>query len=110
MEIIKQSKEFTKKEIYNLTRSPEIRKLSDYEGVVIPVEGFLIFTDTNTEGNETEIMSILSTDGTVYASNSSTAQREMMFIADLMDGEDYAIKVIRGKSNSGRVYTTVALA
>ena len=110
MEIIKKSKEFTKKEIYNLTRSPEIKKLSDQEGAVIPVDGFLIFTDTNMEGDETEIMTILSKDGTVYASNSSTAQKEMMFIADLMDGEEYAVKVIRGKSKQGRVYTTVALA
>ena len=110
MEIVKASKDYTKKEIYNLTRSPEIKKLSDQEGEIIPVEGFLIFTDTDQNGNETEIMSILSTDGAVYASNSQTANREMLFIHDLMDGEPYSIKVIRGNSKNGRKYTTVALA
>lgn len=110
MEIIKKSREYSKKELYNLTRSPEIKKLSDMEGAVIPVEGYLIFTDTDKDGNETEIMSILSTDGTVYATNSDTATKEMLFIDDLMDGEDYAIKVIRGDSKNGRKYTTVALA
>ena len=110
MEIIKKSRDFSKKEIYALTRSPEIKKLSDMEGEIIPVEGFLIFTDLNQDGQETEIMSILATDGTVYASNSQTANREMLFIDDLMEGEDYSIKVIRGNSKNGRKYTTVALA
>ena len=109
MQILKTSREFSKKEIYKLTRSPEIKKLSENIGIEIPVAGFVIFTDTDSNGNETELLSILANDGTVYATNSKTARQEMEYIADLMDGEEFTVEAINGVSKAGRQYVTLVL-
>ena len=109
MQIIKKSREFTKREIYNLTHSPKSKKLSECEDE-IQVSGFVVYADDEDEGNRTEITSILAEDGTVYATNSQTAKKELLFIHDLMAGEPYSIEVVKGQSKNGRTYVTVTLA
>lgn len=109
MEIIRKSGELTKKDIYNLSRSPEIQKMRDYVDEIIDVGKYMIYSDTN--GNdEVTVLSIEDrTTGAVIASNSATARNEFEYIADLMENEEFSIKVCSGTSKNGRSYITVAL-
>ncbi len=110
MEIIRKSGELTKKDIYNLSRSPEIQKMRDFVDEIIDVGKYLIYSDTNGHDDEVTVLSIEDrTTGAVIASNSATARNEFEYIADLMDGEEFSIKVCSGTSKNGRSYITVAL-
>jgi len=110
MQIIKATPELSKREIYNMTRSPELEKMSDHVGQVLPVDKYVIYSDASEDGTETTVLSILTKDGFAVATNSATARKEFEFITDLMDGEEFAVKVIQGKSKAGRTYITLALA
>lgn len=111
MQIIKATEGLTKKEIYVMTRSPELQKMSDHVGDVIPVDKFVIYSDASEDGTETIVLSIMAADqGLAVATNSATARKEFEFILDLMEGDAFAVKVIRGKSKAGRDYITLALA
>lgn len=109
MEIIKSQNATSKKDIYNLTRSPEIRKMSDNVGTQIAVDKYVIYSDVNSTGSETEILSIQDKDGTVYATNSKTARGEFEYITDLMEEEPFTVKVVKGTSKNGREYVTLVL-
>ena len=110
MNIIKATEGLTKRNIYDLTRSPEIKKMSENKGTVIDVDSYCLYLDVNGKGDEVTILSIGDRDGSVYATNSQTAIKEFEYILDLMDGEHFAVKVMTGTSKNGREYITVALA
>lgn len=110
MEIIRKSGELSKREIYNMTRSPEIQKMSDCVGEIVDVEKFVLYSDTNADGHDQEILSVMGKNGLVYATNSQTAKKEFLYIDDLMEGEPYAVKIVNGTSKNGRTYITLTLA
>lgn len=113
MEIIRTSKqELTKKDIYRLSRSPEIEKMRDHVDETIPVGRYLIYKDANGNGEIVTVLSIEDREtGRVLASNSQTARDEFNFIADLMeeDGEAFDIKICEGTSKNGRKFITLAM-
>ena len=110
MNVIKSTDGLTKRNIYDLTRSPEIKKMSENKGTIIDVDSYCLYQDVNGKGDEVTILSIGAKDGTVYATNSQTAIKEFEYILDLMDGEPFAVRVMTGTSKNGREYITVALA
>ena len=107
--IIKSNKELTKRESYKLTLDPSIKKMKDFIGVQIEVSAYCFYKDVNKDGKEVEVLSIMDKDGGVCATNSDTFKRDFMNIADLMDGDDYTIEIIRGKSKAGREFITCTL-
>ena len=107
--IIKSNKELTKRESYKLTLDPAIKKMRDFIGVQIEVAAYCLYQDVNKDGKEVEVLSIMDKDGGVCATNSETFKRDFMDIADLMDGEDYAIEIISGQSKAGRMFITCTL-
>lgn len=110
MEIIRTSGELTKKDIYNLSRSPEIDKMRDHVGEEIAVGKYLIYSDTNGNGDAVTVLSFEDREtGRVIASNSATARAEFEYIADLMEGEAFTVKICSGTSKNGRSYITVAM-
>ena len=109
MEIILKSGELTKKEIYNMTRSPEIQKMRDHVEELIDVDKYLIYKDENGSGDEVTVLSILDKNGVVYASNSQTVRTEFEYISDLMEDEAFSVKICEGTSKNGRTYITLAL-
>lgn len=111
MEIIRSSSEnLSKRDLYNLSRSPEIKKMRDYVGEIIPVGKYLIYTDKNANGEVTTVLSIENREtGDVIAGNSQTARTEFEYIADLMEEDDFSIRICEGTSKNGRSYLTVAL-
>ena len=104
--IINSNKELTKRESYKMTLDPSIKKMRDFIGVQIEVSASCLYKDVNKDGQEIEVLSIMDSDGCVYATNSETFKRDFMNIADLMGGEVYAIEIISGKSKAGREFIT----
>ena len=107
--IIKSNKELNKRESYKLTLDPAIKKMKDFIGVQIDVAAYCLYKDVNKDGKEVEVLSIMDKDGGVCATNSDTFKRDFMNIANLMDGEDYAIEIISGQSKAVREFITCTL-
>ena len=103
------SKELTKKEIYQMTMSPKIQKISDNKGVVIDVAAYCFYSDEKDDGKSVDILSVMDADGSIYATNSTTFRDDFERICEIMDGEDFSIEVISGTSKAGREFFTCAL-
>lgn len=110
MEIIRQGNDYTKRDIYNMTRNPEVKKLREAVGETLAISKYLIYTDTDSAGNEQTILSFITADNEIYGTNSPTARKEFEYISDLMEDEQFSVKVIEGQSKAGRTYITLALA
>ena len=107
--ITKTSKELTKKEVYQMTMSPKIQKISDNKGVVIDVAAYCFYSDEKDDGKTVDILSVMDADGSIYATNSPTFRDDFERICEIMDGEDFSIEVISGTSKAGREFVTCAL-
>lgn len=109
MTIIEKSRELSKKDFYMMTLSPAIKKMKDSVGTVLDVDATVLYSDVNSDGKEVEVLSIMTKDGDVYATNSPTFKRDFQQIAELMAGEDYSIEVISGTSKADREFITCTL-
>ena len=112
MNIIKQSRELTAAEIYKMTKSASIKRVSDSTGETFEVDAYLAYEDEK-EDSISEILSILTKDGDVYATNSSTFQREFNDLVSIFELTKEAlppIKIVEGISKSGRTFYRCDLA
>lgn len=112
MQILKISRELSAAEVYKLTMSPEIQRMSDNVGAEIDVQSYCLYED-GVEDDVKTILSIMDADGKVFATNSSTFQREFLRMEDLFNqmGCDLpVIKVCNGISKSGRDFITCGMA
>lgn len=101
------------KEKYLMSMNPEIRRMRDAEGTIVPVLNWMIYLDTDSNGNEQTLLSILSEDNVAYATNSKTFIESFSALLDMFteSGEEISvIKVIGGQSKAGRHYITCAYA
>lgn len=100
--------DMSKRDIYALTRGQSV-SLKDVEnGAGITPDVWALYTDVS-KGNEVEILSVKDVDGNVFTTNSPTFKEEFAYIADLMSGEQYDIRVIKRESKAGRTYITCEL-
>lgn len=110
MTITKISKELNKKELYKMTMDAGIKKMKDYVGSSIDVYAYCIYTDFNSKDNkEVEVLSVMDTDGSVFATNSTTFKKDFLNIATLMEGEDFSVGVTSGTSKAGREFIACIL-
>ena len=101
------------KEKYLMSMNPEIRRMRDAEGMILPVLNWMIYSDKDKEGNEQTLLSILSEDNVAYATNSRTFIESFDTLRDMFtdSGEEItAIKVIGGQSKAGRHFITCSYA
>ena len=114
MKIIRTKNEnISVKEKYLMSMNPEIRRMRDAECMNVPVLNWMIYSDTDKEGNEQTLLSILSEDNVAYATNSRTFIESFSDLCDMFadSGEEItAIKVIGGQSKAGRHFITCAYA
>lgn len=114
MKIIRSKNEnLTVKEKYLMSMNPEIRRMRDAEGTVIPVENWMLYSDQDKEGDEQILLSILSEDDVAYATNSKTFIEAFSKLCDMFtdSGEEITVlKVIGGQSKAGRHFITCAYA
>lgn len=110
MEIIKKSSdELTMKQMYDLTRSPEIQKVSDNDSALVQVDAWVLYNDTDKDGNTREILSILDNEVGAIATNSATFICNFMEIIEMcMDCgvEVQHVKISSGTSKAGRKFYT----
>lgn len=101
------------KEKYLMSMNPGIRRMRDAEGMNVPVVNWMLYSDTDKDGNEQTLLSILSEDNVAYATNSRTFIESFATLCDMFteSGEEItAIKVIGGQSKAGRHFITCAYA
>ena len=117
MKIIKKSREFTAKEIYNMTQDSEVMSVKNVEdGAIINVNGYIVFADTDHDGNTSEILSIIGADNetgevVVWACQSETFKRSFSDIIDIAEdsgidisNEPITIQKLSGTTKAGRDY------
>lgn len=109
MNIIKSSRELDKRETYALTRGQNISMKDVEDGVELSPDVWALYADNNSKGNEVEILAIKDVGGNIFTTNSPTFKDEFSYIADLMSGEEYAIRVIKRQSKAGRTFITCEL-
>lgn len=114
MEITERIGEFSKKEIYKMTKDASIIQMKNVpDGTEIKVAKYLTFEDEKENGDTTTVHCIMSTDGTAYAYQSKTFDKSLRDIADIMtDGtfnEPFTIRKISGKTKAGRDFINCAL-
>lgn len=114
MKIIKSKNEIISvKEKYLMSLNPEIRRMRDAEGMVIPVKNWMLYSDLDKDGNVQTLLSILTEDNVAYATNSKTFMDSFSDLCDMFtdNGEEItAVKVIGGESKAGRHFITCAYA
>lgn len=113
MKIIETSRELKASEQWKMTRDAGIQKMSDIEGQSFKPVDYCVYTDTNAEGKEQTLLSIITDEGTVYATNSETFRREFLDMVKVFKdaGEELSkIMVMGGTTNAGRHFITCALA
>lgn len=109
MKVIKTSRELSAKEQYFLTMAPSVQKMKDAVSQTIEVSAFCVYQDTNSKGDEQTILSIVTPENEVFATNSPTFIEDFQKMQDMFAscGEEVkAIKVISGKSKSDREFIT----
>lgn len=107
VKITNKSQEFSNLEVYNMTKSHKLKTLKNLEdGAKLEVVGFMEWEDVNEEtGESTELLSLLTTDGTAYVTQSDTFKCDFFDIIKIFEHK-FPITVEHGvgKSKAGREY------
>lgn len=115
MTITEKSNDFTKVELYRMTKSPGIRSVKDLEdGTTIKPRGWLTFDDENAKGETFHMLSIIGGDAfdreIVWSCQSQTFKDNFMDLWNMFDGEPFTLKKISGVTKAGRDYVNCDLA
>lgn len=110
MQIYENSREFSKVEIYLMTSSPDAESIKNVsDETLIPIDGYILFKDKDQNGEETDILSLITPDKKVYACQSETFKRSFLEIFELMDGEPFSIVKKSGVTKAGRDFINCVL-
>lgn len=96
-------------ERYHLSMSPAVQKMKEAVGNTINISAWALYKDVNKDNKEQTILSILSENGEVFATNSPTFINDFIKMWELFSdsGETVnEIAVISGKSKNDREYIT----
>lgn len=108
--IIKQSRELSKQEIYLLTMSPKNDSMKNHKGERFEVSAWLIFEDVDKKTGELhQVLSVLTPENETFSTVSETFQNDFLEMAELFDN-DFSFEVMSGESKSGREFVTCCLA
>ena len=110
MEIIKKSEGLTSADLYSLTKGSDVRKMADAKGEILEISKFVLYQDTDVNGEPMQVLSVETAHGVRYATNSKTFVRNFKDILDIFEisGEPLPtkFKVGSGRSKSNREYLT----
>lgn len=105
-----QSRDFTEVEQYLMTIDRGIKSFKDVEdNTSIPVAGYLTFTDEKENGDNVDILSIITPDNEVFSCQSPTFKRSFDNITNIMHGKQFSINKVSGTSKNGRPYIDCSL-
>ena len=110
MKILAQSKELTKEQIYLMTKSPSIIPVKNVEdNTHLTVVAFITYEDVNSQGETSELLSVLGTNNEVWACQSDTFKRSFNDLVEIMGTEGFTIKKLSGTTKAGRPYVNCDL-
>lgn len=104
MQIVQKSENLTRKQIYDMTSSPAVQRMSNAVGQVLPVKGYVLYEEANKDGEVTRLLSVLTENSEAYATNSSTFIRDFMDCVNIAGEELNSIEVMQGTSKAGRPF------
>lgn len=106
MNIINQSRELTKMELYKLTEGKKTVSVKDAVGLTFRVNAWCEYEDENERGDKSHVLSILATDGSVYTTVSDVFRRSFMRILKIFgdDLPEIEIEILDGETKNGRTY------
>ena len=115
MDILQTSRDFTAKEIYNMTEDKAVISVKNVPtNSILHVNGYVVFEDINKDGETSDILSIIGANDNgeveVWACQSESFKRSFLDIVEIIeqsgmkidDGVD--IQKLDGESKSGRAY------
>lgn len=110
MKITVKSGELTMKEMYDLTKSPEIGRLRDLKDQDINLAQYVVYEDSTQDGETVLVMSLKTEEGELYSTNSQTFINDFLDIIEMCReaGEELpkCVKVHPVNSRNGREYLT----
>ena len=96
------------KDLYDLTKSPAIKKLTSIKGEVRSIDCAVIYEDVKFDGEVQKILSFRCKDAEdIYATNSPTFIRDFEDARDMLaefNEEIHTIRVESGTSRAGRTF------
>lgn len=116
MTITDQSREFSKTEIYKLTKANDTISVKDLpDGAKLLVDGYLTYDDVNGKGEEVHMLSVMGMmDGVekpvVWTCQSQTFKQDFGDIWSIFNGEE-AFTIVKGSGQSkmGRAFVNCSL-
>ena len=110
MEIkFKSSENLDKRSMYIHTRGRAISLKDVEDGTIIDPAEIVVYTDTNSKGEEQTITSVIAADGKHYATNSRFFREELGNIYKLFAPDPFQIRVVKQVSKAGRTFVTCEL-
>lgn len=98
-----------KKVVYVLTKGPStMAKTIDERQKLTPI-AWCEFIDTDKDGKENNVLSILTEECGVVSSISETFRREFYYMAEMFAGEKFSFRVVHGSTKAGREFTSCTL-
>ena len=94
-----------KKTIYQMTKGATIQRMQDATGKDLVISDYVHYVDEKDDGSSVDILSILTEEGEIYATNSKTVTNsffEIEEIAGNIKGE--TIEIVSGTTKAGRTY------
>ena len=108
MNILVKSGDMNMAELYRLTKSPEIAKLTSVKGQELELDKFIVYEDVNVDGTVTVVAAFETVEGELFATNSPTFTRDFLDIIAMCKeaNAEYPrrIKVFPKIGKSGREY------
>ncbi len=109
MKIIERSATLTTADLYAMTKGNTARGMKDAVGETLEITGYVLYSDTNSKGEEVEVLSLRTADG-IYTTNSRTFIRNFRDILEIFEegGEAAPSRYLVGQkmSKSNRPYLT----
>lgn len=111
MTVLESKGNLTAAEQYYLTVAPNIQKMSAVKGQTLDVDKWCIYTDVNKTGEEVELVSIMTPEREVFATNSKTFVKSFRQIVEIFGTDGFnRITVGSGMSKAGREFVTAIYA
>ena len=110
MNILKQSNGLTKKQVFNITNG-QSDKLSTFDGVMITIKDYLLYEDINQAGQNQKLLALVTEDGDILTTNSSTVIRTFERMLDQEFELPIAdVMIVSGQTKAGRTFYDIKFA
>lgn len=104
MKILNTSGTLGTKQVYDMTQAPNIGKMRDVVGQTLEIAGFVVYETETREGEIKKVLSVLTVEGEVFATNSRTFIEDFENILEITGGEFRKIQAVEGISRAGRKF------